>query len=60
MPFMLIQLKIQTNFIKKVKVIALGIEYLYIHWGTIISQNFPILPPSEPSQYIYLTNLFRW
>ena len=31
MLFMLIQLKIKTNIIKKVKVNALGIEYLYIH-----------------------------
>ena len=31
MPFMLIQLKIETNLIKKVKVIALGIEYFCIH-----------------------------
>ena len=31
MPFMLIQLKIETNLINKVKVIALGIEYFSIH-----------------------------
>ena len=31
MPFMLIQLKIETDISKKVKIKTLGIEYLYIH-----------------------------
>ena len=52
-----IQLKIKTNLIKKVKVIALGIEYLYTIKGPIIRQNCPILPPSESTQCIYLINL---
>ena len=32
MPFMLIQIKIQTNLVMKVKVNALGTEYLYVHY----------------------------